>query len=57
MRILIFPLQLMSPRKVMVLQLELWDVGEKASTKFSHLRPTSIEATDGIMYFFSYADR
>lgn len=52
-----FLMQLVNPRKVLILELELWDVGDKAASKFTHLRPTSIQATDGIMYFFSYTDR
>ena len=51
------PLQLVSPMRVILLQLELWDTGERALNKFDHILPTCKQSTDGVMFFFSYIDR
>lgn len=52
-----WPVKIASSRKVVLLELELWDVGERAMNKFDHILSACQEATDGYMFFFSYADR
>lgn len=50
-------LQLSSPRVVVLMQLELWDAGDRALNKFDHILPTCQSSTDGTLVFFSYEDR
>ncbi|KAL5490826.1 hypothetical protein EMCRGX_G016013 [Ephydatia muelleri] len=52
-----WPAKIASSRKVIVLELELWDSGERAMNKFDHILSACQEATDGYVFFFSYADR
>ena len=54
---LFFVFQLSSPDVVILVQLELWDIGERALHKFDHILPACLAATDGTMVFFSYQDR
>lgn len=52
-----WPVKLSSPNVVMLVQLELWDTGERALNKFDHILPTCQTSTDGTLLFFSYEDR
>ena len=42
---------------VILVQLELWDTGERALNKFDHILPACLDSTDGTLLFFSYEDR
>ena len=50
-------MQLSSPSTVILVELELWDTGERALNKFDHILPTCRASTDGALLFFSYEDR
>ena len=50
-------IQLLTPKKVVLLELELWDTGERAMNKFDHILPACKQSTDGAMFFFSFIDR
>lgn len=49
--------QLVNHKRVILIQLELWDAGERALNKFDHILPTCKQSTHGVMFFFSYIDR
>lgn len=40
-----------------LLQVELWDTGERTMRKFEHILPTCLSSTNSIAFFFSYNDR
>ncbi|XP_003384712.1 PREDICTED: REM2- and Rab-like small GTPase 1 [Amphimedon queenslandica] len=42
---------------VELMQLELWDSGERAMRKFEHIFPSCLSSTNAIAFFFSYNDR
>lgn len=42
---------------VVLTQLEFWDAGNRALSKFDHILPTCQAATDGTLLCFSYEDR
>ena len=42
---------------MVLLELELWDTGERAMNKFDHILPACKQSTDGAMFFFSFIDR
>lgn len=42
---------------VELMQLELWDTGERAMRKFEHILPSCLSSTNAIAFFFSYNDR
>lgn len=47
----------MNHKRVILIQLELWDTGERALNKFDHILPTCKQSTHGVMFVFSYIDR
>jgi len=45
------------PEVAVVVQLDLWDAGERTLQKFDHIRPACLSSTHGTLLVFSYQDR
>lgn len=52
-----WPAKLQNSEKVIILQMELWDVGGRALLKYDHLLPSCLSAVDIIAFLFSYTER
>ena len=43
--------------QIVLLQLEMWDTGERTLRKYEHVLPSMLSSTNTIAFFFSYTDR